>query len=53
MKDMNEPVPENDYAPLKPDLEIVDIVCHDGAVVILPTDTFVFVEGNKYEDPSS
>jgi hypothetical protein len=35
------PLPEIDYAMLQRSFDIIDIVCHDAAVVILPTYTFV------------
>jgi hypothetical protein len=38
------PLPEVDYAKLKQDFDIVDIVCHDNAIQILPADIFVIIE---------
>jgi len=38
------PLPENDYAQLKKEFRIVDILCEVGAEILLPTNTFEFVE---------
>ena len=37
-------LPENDYAQLKQDYSIVDIICQLGAIIILPSNSFVFVD---------